>query len=153
LNLDTCVKVKRYRGRMRIGELAHRAGVTPRQVRFYEARGLIVSDRLHNNYRDFSESTLARVEQIRDLLAAGLSTQVILAIVPCLQSPRQAVVFDGVEPQTVELLEHERDRLTQRITVLTRNRDAVTDYLDELKNRAHLPAAPATAEAPRHVLA
>lgn len=120
-NPDTGVKVKRYRGPMRIGELARRAGLTPRQVRFYEARGLIAADRLDNNYRDFSESTLARVEQIRDLLAAGLSTQVILDIVPCLQSPRDPVVFDGVEPGTVDLLERERDRLTERITILTRN--------------------------------
>ena len=128
---------------MRIGELARRAGVTPRQVRFYEARGLIVSDRLSNNYRDFTEGTLSRVEQIRDLLAAGLSTQVILAIVPCLQSPREPVVFDGVAPETAALLERERDRLTARITVLTRNRDAVSYYLDELQRRAHLPAASA----------
>jgi DNA-binding transcriptional MerR regulator len=127
---------------VRIGELSRRAGVTPRQVRFYEARGLIAADRLHNNYRDFSESTLARVEQIRDLLAAGLSTQVILAIVPCLQSPREPVVFDGVEPETVALLERESERLTERVAVLTRNRDAVNAYLDELRQRAHLPAAP-----------
>jgi len=138
---------------VRIGELARRAGVTPRQVRFYEARGLIASERLHNNYRDFSESTLARVEQIRDLLAAGLSTQVILAIVPCLQSPREPVVFDGVEPQTVALLERERDRLTERITVLARNRDAVSDYLDELSRRAHHPPRAARRAATRGMAA
>jgi hypothetical protein len=33
------------------------------------------------------------------------------------------------------LLEHERDRLTERIDLLTRNRDAVAAYLDDLRAR------------------
>lgn len=55
---------------MRIGELATRAGATPRQVRFYETKGLITSTRESNNYRDYSETTLGRVQQIRELLKA-----------------------------------------------------------------------------------
>ncbi len=122
---------------MRIGELAARAGATPRQVRFYEAKGLITSVRGPNNYRDYSESTLARVQQIRELLKAGLSTQLILAIVPCLESPRNPIVFEGVLPETVARLEQEKDKLTERIEILTRNRDAVAAYLAELQQRAH----------------
>ncbi|MEU8355419.1 MerR family transcriptional regulator [Nonomuraea sp. NPDC048882] len=122
---------------MRIGELAARAGASTRQVRFYEAKGLITSTRGPNNYRDYSETTLARVQQIRELLKAGLSTRLILAIVPCLDSPRDPIVFEGVLPETVAVLERERDRLTERIDILTRNRDAMTDYLDELQQRAH----------------
>jgi DNA-binding transcriptional MerR regulator len=124
---------------MRIGELAARAGATPRQVRFYEARGLITSTRGANNYRDYTETTLARVQQIRELLAAGLSTQLILALVPCLDSPRDPIVFEGVTPETVAVLRRERDRMTQRIEALTRNRDAVDTYLAELLARS--PAA------------
>ena len=121
---------------MRIGELATRAGVSARQVRFYEAKGLITSTRGPNNYRDYGETALGRVQQIRELLNAGLSTQVIRALLPCLESPRDPIVFDGVLPETVTALEHERDRLTERIDVLTRNRDAVADYLAELRRRA-----------------
>ncbi|MEU5348280.1 MULTISPECIES: MerR family transcriptional regulator [unclassified Streptomyces] len=121
---------------MRIGELAARAGASPRQVRFYEAKGLITSARGPNNYRDYSETTLGRVQQIRELLNAGLSTQVIRAILPCLESPRDPIVFEGVTPETVAALEHERDRLTERIDVLARNRDAVADYLAELQQRS-----------------
>ncbi len=121
---------------MRIGELADRAGASARKVRFYEARGLITSTREANNYRDYSETTLARVLQIRELLTAGLSTQLILAILPCLESPRDPIVFEGVTPETVAALERERSRLSERIDVLTRNRDAVAGYLAELQQRA-----------------
>lgn len=122
---------------MRIGELAAQAGASPRQVRFYEAKGLITSARAANNYRDYSEATLGRVRQIRELLNAGLSTQAIRAILPCLESPRDPIVFEGVTPETVTALERERDRLTERIDVLARNRDAIADYLTELRVRAH----------------
>ncbi len=121
---------------MRIGELAAHAGASPRQVRFYEAKGLITSTRGPNNYRDYSEATLGRVRQIRELLDAGLSTQVIRAILPCLESPRDPIVFEGVLPETVTALERERDRLTERVDVLSRNRDAVADYLAELRRRS-----------------
>lgn len=122
---------------MRIGELAARAGASPRQVRFYEAKGLITSTRSANNYRDYSEATLGRVQQIRELLGAGLSTQAIRAILPCLESPRDPIVFEGVTSETVRALERERDRLTERIDVLARNRDAIADYLTELQRRAN----------------
>ncbi|MGE0215030.1 MerR family transcriptional regulator [Mycolicibacterium sp.] len=119
---------------MRIGELAARAGTSTRQVRFYEAKGLITSSRGPNNYRDYDETALGRVQQIRELLEAGLSTKTIRAVLPCLDSPRDPIVFDGVTPETVAALERERDRLTERISVLTRNRDAVARYLAELQD-------------------
>jgi DNA-binding transcriptional MerR regulator len=121
---------------MRIGELPTRAGASARQVRFYEAKGLITSTRRANNYRDYRETTLARVQQIRELLNAGLSTQLILAILPCLESPRDPIVFDGVTSETVAVLEHERAKLSERIDVLIRNRNAVANYLAELQQRA-----------------
>ena len=121
---------------MRIGELATRAGASTRQVRFYEAEGLITSSRESNNYRDYSETALGRVRQIRELLDSGLSTRVIRAILPCLESPRAPIVFDDVTAETVSALQLELDRLTERIEVLTRNRDAVTTYLTELRKRS-----------------
>lgn len=105
-------------------------------MRFYEAKGLITSTREANNYRDYSETALARVQQIRELLDAGLSTQLIRAILPCLESPRDPIVFEGVTAGTVAALEQERDRLSGRIEALTRNRDAVTGHLTELRRRA-----------------
>ncbi|MFF7929167.1 MerR family transcriptional regulator [Streptomyces mirabilis] len=111
-------------------------GASPRQVRFYEAKSLIASTRGPNNYRDYSKAALGRVQQIRELLNAGLSTQAIRAILPCLQSPRDPIAFKGVTFETVATLERERDSLTERIDILARNRHAIADYLAELQKRA-----------------
>ncbi|MFI6703022.1 MerR family transcriptional regulator [Streptomyces sp. NPDC050509] len=89
------------------------------------------------NYRDYSEATLGRVQQIRELLNAGLSTHAIRGILPCLKSPRDPRVFEGVTPETMAALERERDRLTERVDILARNRDAIADYLAELRGRAN----------------
>jgi len=121
---------------VRIGEVAARAGASTRQVRFYEAKGLITSTRGANNYRDYDETALGRVRQIRELLNAGLSTDVIRAVLPCLASPRDPIVFEGVTTETVAALERERDRMTTRIDVLARNRDAIAAYVTELRKRA-----------------
>lgn len=111
-------------------------GASPRQVRFYEAKSLITSTRGPNNYRDYSKAALGRVQQIRELLNAGLSTQAIRAILPCLQSPGDPIAFKGVTFETVAALERERDSLTERIDILARNRHAIADYLAELQKRA-----------------
>ncbi|MEU1458928.1 MerR family transcriptional regulator [Streptomyces avermitilis] len=50
-------------------------GASPRQVRFYEAKSLITSTREPNNYRDYSEAALGRVQQIRELLNAVLASR------------------------------------------------------------------------------
>jgi len=55
----------------------------------------------------------------------------IRAVLPCLEPPLAAIVFEGVTPATVAALERERDRRTERIDVLTRNRDAIADHLAE----------------------
>jgi DNA-binding transcriptional MerR regulator len=133
-NLDTGVKVK-HGDDMNIGDLARATGTTPRQLRFYESRGLITSSRGANNYRDFGPTAVARVRQIRDLLEAGLPTRLIEQLLPCLESPRQPIVFEGVTPETLAVLTRERDRMTERIETLTRNRDAISTYLTELAER------------------
>ena len=49
---------------MKIGEVATKAGVTNRAVRYYEELNLIKSDRLSNNYREYSEEALDKVKFI-----------------------------------------------------------------------------------------
>ncbi|MFJ5137895.1 MerR family transcriptional regulator [Streptomyces sp. NPDC088707] len=119
---------------MRIGELSERTGTPRRLLRYYEEQGLIVADRLPNGYRVYDESNLDRVLQIRGLLDAGLPTRIIKQILPCLNKPR-IIHFPDATPEMLATLEEERDRMTERIRCLTRNRDAVAEYLDAVREK------------------
>ena len=56
---------------MRIGELAHRTGTTPKAIRLYEARGLMGSVARAGSYRHYGEADVARVLLIRQAQALG----------------------------------------------------------------------------------
>lgn len=63
---------------MRIGELAERAGVTPRTIRYYENLGLLEpGDREGQGFRYYSELELARLRKIDSLKSLGLSLEEI----------------------------------------------------------------------------
>ncbi|WP_410654321.1 MerR family transcriptional regulator [Amycolatopsis sp. lyj-112] len=124
---------------MRIGELAERTGTSRRLLRYYEEQSLIVSERRANGYRDYDQSSVDRVIQVRGLLDAGLPTRIIKQILPCLDKPRQ-IYFPDATPEMLETLESERDRMTRRAECLLRNRDAITEYLAAV--RAYDPALP-----------
>ncbi|MFC9589540.1 MerR family transcriptional regulator [Streptomyces sp. NPDC056944] len=119
---------------MRIGELSQRTGTPRRLLRYYEEQALIVADRLPNGYRVYDESNVDRVMQIRGLLDAGLPTRIIKQILPCLNKPR-TIHFPDATPEMLATLEDERDRMTDRIRCLTRNRDAVAEYLDAVREK------------------
>ncbi|MGW5778673.1 MerR family transcriptional regulator [Streptomyces sp. NPDC003863] len=119
---------------MRIGELSERTGTPRRLLRYYEEQNLIVADRLPNGYRVYDESNVDRVMQIRGLLDAGLPTRIIKQILPCLDKPR-IIHFPDATPEMLATLENERDRMTDRIRCLTRNRDAVEEYLDVVREK------------------
>ncbi|MFI9812946.1 MerR family transcriptional regulator [Saccharothrix variisporea] len=117
---------------MRIGELSERTGTSRRLLRYYEERGLITSTRCANGYRDYDERLVDRVLQIRGLLDAGLPTRIIKQILPCLDKPR-VIYFPDATPEMLATLEQERDRMSARVACLTRNRDAISEYLDAVK--------------------
>lgn len=123
---------------MRIGELSRRTETSRRLLRYYEEQELIVSRRTENGYRTFDESTVDRVSQVRGLLDAGLPTRIIKQILPCLDKPR-TIHFPDITPEMTELLERERDRMTQRAECLLRNRNAIAEYLDEVSGSPDPP--------------
>lgn len=69
---------------MRIGELAERAQVSIKAVRYYEQLGLLTPQRQTNGYRDYDESHLRLVEEIRDLAANGIGPSRARPFVECL---------------------------------------------------------------------
>ena len=117
---------------MRIGELAGAAGVSVRALRYYEEQGLIRVRRCANGYRDYDERLVDQILHIRGLLDAGLPTRIIKQILPCLDQPR-TIYFPDATPEMLATLEAERDRMTRRAECLLRNRDAISEYLDAVR--------------------
>lgn len=69
---------------MRIGELASRAGVSVKAIRYYEQIGLITPAREVNGYRWFDDDHLRAVTEIRELSAIGVSPQKAGPFLECL---------------------------------------------------------------------
>ncbi|MGK4585398.1 MerR family transcriptional regulator [Kitasatospora sp. HPMI-4] len=120
---------------MRIGELARLTETQPRLLRYYEQQGLITPHRAANGYREYDDCLVERVLQIRGLLDAGLPTRIIRQILPCLDSPR-TIHFADATAEIIATLESQSDRMTRRIDCLTRNRDAIQEYLSVVKRLA-----------------
>ncbi|MBW6433384.1 MerR family transcriptional regulator [Actinoplanes hulinensis] len=130
---------------MRIGDLAARAGVSVRSLRYYEEQGLLVSTRSPGGQRQYTDKEVGRVRFIQRLYAAGLASRTIAELLPCVDSPT-AQNADAAWTQ----LHQERDRITQHIEELAQARDA----LDELiainrEHRSRLAARSAEAFGPR----
>ena len=68
--------------RMRIGELAERAEVTPRTVRYYESIGLIPpGEREGSGQHYYTEEAVARLRKIDQLKQLGLSLDEIRDVI------------------------------------------------------------------------
>lgn len=67
---------------MRIGELAQKAGVTPRTIRYYENLGLLKpSEREGTGFRYYTETELAKLRKIDCLKSLGLSLEEISSVI------------------------------------------------------------------------
>ena len=115
---------------MKIGELSRRTGVPTRLLRYYEEQGLLHPDRDYNGYRSYPAPAVHLVQQIRGLLDSGLTTEIIRGILPFLDDPNGIhLPAECLTVETAQLLEREAERLERRIDCLTRNRNALLDYL------------------------
>ena len=69
--------------KMRIGELADQAGVTPRTIRYYESLGLLgPCEREGHGFRYYSDAELTRLNKIDALKQLGLSLDEIAEVIP-----------------------------------------------------------------------
>ncbi|MEW1551712.1 MerR family transcriptional regulator [Streptomyces tsukubensis] len=117
---------------MRIGELARRTGVSERSLRYYEKRELLVSDRTPGGHRDYSEAAVDRVVHIQELLAAGLNTEMIGRVLPCMRDSDGGPA-ETATPQLVIWLTEERQRIDGLIGELMRSRDVLDEVIGAAK--------------------
>ena len=107
-----------------IGELAERSGVASSALRFYEARGLISSQRTNGGQRRFARPTLRRVAFIQAAQRVGLSLDEIATALKTLPERRTPTKADwavlsrswnGLLRARIEELETLQTRLTSCI--------------------------------------
>ncbi|MFI8895618.1 MerR family transcriptional regulator [Streptomyces paradoxus] len=101
---------------MFIGELSRRTGVSTRSLRYYEQQGLLRPQRRASGYREFGESDVAVVRRVRILLAAGLNTDLIREVLPCMAEEGAALAPTCEE--MAQDLKDERERLGTSIEQL-----------------------------------
>ncbi|MFD0683277.1 MerR family transcriptional regulator [Actinomadura fibrosa] len=105
-----------------VDELAARAGVTVRTVRFYAGRGLLPPPRLRGRTGLYGDEHLARLELVRELQSLGLTLAAIeqhLARIPLDAAPEdlalQRALLSPWAPERPEDLDrHELDRRAGR---------------------------------------
>ena len=69
--------------KMRIGEFAEQAGVTPRTIRYYEGLGLLgPNEREGHGFRYYTDIELTRLKKIDALKQLGLSLEEIGEVLP-----------------------------------------------------------------------
>lgn len=67
--------------KLRIGELAERAGVTTRTIRYYESRGLLGASERPGGFRYYTDDALVRLQRIDALKKLGLSLEEIASVI------------------------------------------------------------------------
>jgi DNA-binding transcriptional MerR regulator len=114
---------------MRIGELAARAGVSVRALRYYEEQGLLYSERTPGGQRDYAEAAVERVGFFQLMYAAGLSSKRIAEMLPCMDSGTT-----NVDQRT--MLKDEHQRIEARIEELVDVRDRLEVIIAAASDRA-----------------
>lgn len=103
-------------GMVRIGELATRAGVSVRALRYYEEQNLLAAERSPSGQRHYPDGAVDRVRLIQQLYAAGVTSRSIADLLPC--------VVDGqATPELLDRLSAERDRIDRQIGDMVSARD------------------------------
>lgn len=125
---------------MRIGELAQKAGVTPRTIRYYENLGLLKpSEREGRGFRYYTEAELARLRKIDALQSLGLTLEEISSILdlffeePTMLQGKQKLleILQAHLNETDEKLE----ALTQFRSELQANIAKIQQYIQQVSNQ------------------
>lgn len=112
-------------GGLRIGELARRAGVTAKAIRFYERKGILpAATRAANRYRIYGEDTVDTLRFVKQATGLGLTLAEIRDIL---------VIRQGGRPPCThvhQLLRDKAGELDRKLADLIEIRDRIRRSLD-----------------------
>ncbi|MBO3680137.1 MerR family transcriptional regulator [Streptomyces sp. NEAU-YJ-81] len=124
---------------MKISELARRAGVTTKAVRYYESLGLITPERLSNGYRNYTEDDVRLVREIRTLHRLGIPVERTRPFLECLAAGRP---YADDCPASLASYREAIDELTERIEALTVRRATLIGNLNAAAHRGSSVGSP-----------
>lgn len=107
-----------------IGDVAARSGLAPSAIRFYEAHGLVSSERTSGNQRRFRRSALRRLAFIRSAQRVGLSLDEITVALSRLPDGRTPTRTDWAR-----LSQDWRPRIDAQIQRLVKLRDQLDNCI------------------------
>ena len=119
-------------GMIQIGDLAARAGVSTRTIRYYEELGMITpQERSNGGFRRYGEDQLRRLEIIQSLKALGFELERIRELF-CLREN----VDTGADlaHAMIRLLEHQQQEIDARISHYRDMRERATRGIEVLKD-------------------
>lgn len=79
-------------GKMTIGELARRTGMTIRNIRAHQTRGILPPPEVHGRTGYYNEDHVARIELTREMQAEGLNLEAIRRVVESSEGSSQEMV-------------------------------------------------------------
>lgn len=115
---------------MRIGEAARLAGISARSLRHYEDKGLLTPQRDELGYRTYTLVDVEAARGVRALIAAGLSTDEIARIAPCLSWEGGV---SALCPRSVRALREKMERIDESIAALQVARSAIGRIVDSAR--------------------
>ncbi|MGZ4597887.1 MAG: MerR family transcriptional regulator [Actinomycetes bacterium] len=116
---------------MHIKDLAERAGVTVKAVRYYESRGLVSPERAHNGYRTYDDEDVRVVREVRALLSLGLTAEQTRPFVECLRAGNDRA---DVCPASLSAYRERIADIDARIAELTGLRTELARLLDDAES-------------------
>ena len=116
---------------MHIKDLADRAGVTVRAVRYYESRGLIAPQREPNGYRTYDDADVHVVREVRALLSLGMTAEQTHPFIACLRAGNDRA---DVCPGSLSAYRQRIADVDTRIAELTALRGQLTDLLAQAES-------------------
>lgn len=118
-------------GDVLIKDLAERAGVSVKAVRYYESRGLIAPERAANGYREYDDADVLVVREIRALLSLGLTADETVPFVECLRAGNDRA---DVCPASLDAYRLRIAEIDRRIEELSRLRGELSGLLDDAES-------------------